>query len=108
MPWRGAQRWQFSTPLLPLPAFPWWPPLPVCALPHCVLCAQLVSDEILGFIFDKSQIYYIHYYLLIYANTIGLKKQKKKKKRMEKLVPVYSNGNIALYKAMEVKCLLYL
>lgn len=83
MPWRGAQCWHFNNPLLPLPAFPWWP-LPVpCFFLLGILCAQLVSNEIPGFISYKSQVYCICCYLLIYANTIGLKKQKRQKRNEE-------------------------
>lgn len=40
------------------------------------------SDEIPGFISDKSQVYCVCY-LVIYADAIGLKKQKRKKRNGE-------------------------
>lgn len=43
-----------------------------------------MSDEILGFISVKSQVSCICSYLLIYANTIDLKTQKKKKRNGER------------------------
>lgn len=50
-----------------------------CTSSLCSLSAQLVSDEIPGFISENSQVYCIYCYLFIYANATGLTKQKKKK-----------------------------
>lgn len=50
-----------------------------CSSSLCVLCAQLVSDEILGFLSDNSQVYCIYCYLFISVDTIGFKKAEKDK-----------------------------
>lgn len=100
----------FSLPLLPPPASPWWRLSQVHALPCCACCVHnchLIRLPVLFLI--KAKPLGVKELFVASTNSIDFWKSWKRKQVWRIWwIPMYSDGNIAIYKAMEIKCLLYL